>query len=180
MRSWRGRPPASPALRKITRFLIQGLLDLYEASWDIDWLKWALELQERQDALFRDEMGGYFSSAAGDPLVSVRMKEDYDGAEPSANSISALNLLRFARMLHDEALETRGRQILAASREALDRVPTAVPQMLVALDLALSPPAQAVVAGAREAGDVQNGTPGCTGIFCRGALSSLRMAIAFS
>jgi uncharacterized protein YyaL (SSP411 family) len=58
-------------------------------------------------------------------------------------------------MLHDEALETRGRQILAASREALDRVPTAVPQMLVALDLALSPPAQAVVAGAREAGDVR-------------------------
>jgi uncharacterized protein YyaL (SSP411 family) len=58
-------------------------------------------------------------------------------------------------MLHDEALETRGRQILAASREALDRVPTAVPQMLVALDLALSPPAQAVVAGAREADDVR-------------------------
>ena len=51
--------------------------------------------------------------------------------------------------------ETRARQILAASRQALDRVPTAVPQMLVALDLALSPPAQAVVAGTREADDVR-------------------------
>ncbi len=155
LRSWRGEAGSIAGFAEDYAFLIQGLLDLYEASWDIDWLKWALELQERQDALFRDEMGGYFSSAAGDPLVSVRMKEDYDGAEPSANSISALNLLRFARMLHDEALETRARQILAASREALDRVPTAVPQMLVALDLALSPPAQAVVAGAREADDVR-------------------------
>ena len=156
LRSWRGEAGGIAGFAEDYAFLIQGLLDLYEASWDVDWLKWALELQERQDALFRDETGGgYFSSAAGDPLVSVRMKEDYDGAEPSANSISALNLLRFARMLHDEALETRGRQILAASREALDRVPTAVPQMLVALDLALSPPAQAVVAGAREADDVR-------------------------
>jgi uncharacterized protein YyaL (SSP411 family) len=156
LRSWRGEAGSIAGFAEDYAFLLQGLLDLYEANWDVDWLKWALELQGRQDALFRDETGGgYFSSAAGDPLVSVRMKEDYDGAEPSANSISALNLLRFARMFHDEALETRGRQILAASREALDRVPTAVPQMLVALDLALSPPAQAVVAGAREAGDVR-------------------------
>ena len=98
------------------------MLDLYQADWDSEWLKWARELQERQDALFRDETGGgYFSSTAGDPLVSVRMKEDYDGAEPSANSISALNLLRFARMLHDEALETRAWQILAAGLEARSR-----------------------------------------------------------
>ena len=156
LRSWRGEPGSIAGFAEDYAFLIQGLLDLYQADWDSDWLKWALELQERQDALFRDEKGGgYFSSAAGDPLVSVRMKEDYDGAEPSANSISALNLLRFARMLHDKAFETRAWQILAASRQALDRVPTAVPQMLVALDLALSPPSQAVVAGTREADDVQ-------------------------
>ena len=155
LRSWRAEPGGIAGFAEDYAFLIQGLLDLYQADWDSDWLKWARELQERQDALFRDEKGGgYFSSAAGDPLVSVRMKEDYDGAEPSANSISALNLLRFARMLHDEALETRAWQILAASRQALDRVPAAVPQMLVALDLALSAPAQAVVAGTREADDV--------------------------
>ncbi|MET0253771.1 MAG: thioredoxin domain-containing protein [Terrimicrobiaceae bacterium] len=156
LRSWRGEPGRIAGFAEDYAFLIQGLLDLYQADWDSDWLKWARELQERQDALFRDEKGGgYFSSAAGDPLVSVRMKEDYDGAEPSANSISALNLLRLARMLHDASLETRAWQILAATRQALDRVPTAVPQMLVALDLALSAPAQAVVAGAREADDVR-------------------------
>jgi uncharacterized protein len=157
LRSWRGEAGAIPGFAEDYAFLIQGLLDLYEAVWNFDWLKWALELQERQDELFRDEAaGGYFGSAAGDPLVAVRMKEDYDGAEPSANSISALNLLRFARMLHDESFEARARKILGSSRQALERAPTAVPQMLVALDLALSPPAQAVVAGTRESADVRD------------------------
>ena len=156
LRSWRGEPGAIPGFAEDYAFLIRGLLDLYEASWDADWLSWALELQERQDELFRDEDGGgYFGSAAGDPLVPVRMKEDYDGAEPAANSISALNLLRFARMLHDESYETRARKIIGASREALARAPIAVPQMLVALDLALSPPAQAVVAGTRGTPEVK-------------------------
>ena len=58
-------------------------------------------------------------------------------------------------MFHEERFEARAKQILAASRQALDRMPTAVPQMLVALDLALSAPAQAVVAGSREADDVR-------------------------
>ena len=156
LRSWRGEPSAIPGFAEDYAFLIQGLLDLYEAGWEANWLEWALELQERQDQLFWDEAsGGYFGSAAGDPLIGVRMKEDYDGAEPSANSISALNLLRFGRMLHDESFETRARAILGSSRETLTRAPTAVPQMLVALDLTLSPPAQAVVAGAPESADVR-------------------------
>jgi uncharacterized protein len=156
LRSWRDRASAIPGFADDYAFLIQGLLDLYGADWNIDWLKWASELQERQDELFRDETGGgYFGSAAGDPLVAVRLKEDYDGAEPSANSISALNLLRLARMLHNEAFETRAREILASSHQAFERVPTAVPQMLVALDLALSPPAQAVVAGTRTSTEVR-------------------------
>ena len=127
MRSWRGEASTIPGFAEDYAFLIQGLLDLYEAIWEVDWLKWALELQERQDELFRDERGGgYFGSAAGDPLVAVRMKEDYDGAEPSANSISALNLLRFARMLHDEAFEVRAREILgpAGRRSSARRRPS--------------------------------------------------------
>jgi hypothetical protein len=79
------------------------------------------------------------------------MKEDYDGAEPSANSISALNLLRLGRMLHDDSLEIKARKIIAAHSVQMDRMPSAVPQMLVALDLALCPPAQSVIAGTRDA-----------------------------
>jgi uncharacterized protein len=155
LRTWREGAGSIGGFAEDHAFLIQGLLDLYEADFDPAWLEWALQLQTKQDQLFWDENGGsYFSSAAGDPLMAVRLKDDYDGAEPSANSIAALNLLRLARMLHESAFEERARRVIAAHHPQLDRVPTGVPQMLVALDLALSPPAQAVIAGHRNAPDV--------------------------
>src|SRR5262249_48012246 len=64
-------------------FVVQGLRDLYEASFDVEWLKFASDLQETQDRLFLDEKnGGYFSSSGRDQNVFVRMKDDNDGAEP--------------------------------------------------------------------------------------------------
>jgi hypothetical protein len=147
-RSWRGELSAVPGFAEDHAFLIQGLLDLYEATLAEGWLLRALELQARQDRAFRDaEHGNYFNSPAGDPLVALRMKEDYDGAEPAANSVSARNLLRLGRMLHDDGFEARGREVLAAGTPLLGQAPTAVPQLLVALDLALSPPEQIVLAG---------------------------------
>jgi uncharacterized protein YyaL (SSP411 family) len=66
-------------------FLIQGLLDLYEASFELSWLKFAIELQETQDRLFLDnKRGGYFGSAGQDSSILLRMKEDNDSAEPAA------------------------------------------------------------------------------------------------
>src|SRR5207244_5872322 len=76
-------------------FVIQGLLDLYEGSFDVAWLKFAIELQETQDRLFFDEKcGGYFSTSGKDKSVVLRMKDDNDSAEPAASSVAALNLLR--------------------------------------------------------------------------------------
>jgi len=149
-RSWRGSPADIGGFAEDYAFFIQGLLDLYEADFDLRWLELAVELQLRQDGLFWDG-DSYFSSRGGDPLVPLRMKEDYDGAEPSANSISALNLLRLGRMLHEDSMEERARTILAAHALQMDRAPSAVPQMLVALDLALNPPGQSVIAGDRSA-----------------------------
>ena len=149
LRSWRGSASEIPGFAEDHAFLIQGLIDLYEAGFELRWLELAVALQKRQDKLFRDG-DSYFSSRGGDALVPLRMKDDYDGAEPSANSISALNLLRLGRMLHDEKMEENARKILAAHALQMDRAPDAVPQMLVALDLALKPPSQAIVAGGRN------------------------------
>lgn len=180
LRSWRDGASDIKAFAEDYAFLIQALLDLYEADFDEKWLQWAVTLQAKQDALFWDEAGGsYFSSVAGDPLLSVRMKEDYDGAEPSANSISALNLLRFGRMFNDDKYSTCASRVIAACAQPLERAPTAVPQMLVALDLQLAPPAQAVVAGQRESADVRkwiqklhaNFSPRLVRIFAGGLLS---------
>lgn len=146
LRSWRGEPSDIPGFAEDHAFFIQGLLDLYEADFQLRWLEKALALQKRQDELFWGEEG-YFSSRAGDPLMPLRLKEDYDGAEPSANSVSALNLLRIGRILHRDSHEDRARRILAAHAAQMGRVPTGVPQMLVALDLAMSPPEHLIIVG---------------------------------
>src|SRR5438445_4259276 len=79
-------------------FVIQGLLNLYEASFDIEWLKFAVELQETQDHSFFDRKnGGYFSTTGKESSVPLRMKDDNDSAEPGPRSIAALNLLRLAQ-----------------------------------------------------------------------------------
>ena len=132
--------------------LIQGLLDLYEADFEIAWLQWALELQAKQDALFGDpEHGGYFSVTKDAPNILLRMKEDYDGAEPSPNSVAALNLLRLAQIANREDLSARAQKTLGAFADQLTKSPTALPQMLVALDASLAKPRQIVIAGPRDA-----------------------------
>ncbi len=153
-RSWRDGRAAIRAFAEDYAFVIQGLLDLYEADLDPAWLSWATELQARQDALFfDDEASAYLGSAEGDPLVPLRLRDDYDGAEPSANSISALNLLRLGWMLHDDARVARARKTIGSFSAILRGMPSAVPKMLCALDMLLTPPRQLVIAGEREAAD---------------------------
>ena len=132
--------------------LIAGLLDLYEADFDIAWLRWAVELQRKQDALFLDaKNGGYFSTAADAKHLLLRMKEDYDGAEPSPNSVSAMNLLRLSQITGDAALNDRAAKTIAAVSDQLARFPAALPQMLCALDASLAKHRQIVIAGPRDA-----------------------------
>jgi uncharacterized protein YyaL (SSP411 family) len=137
-------------------FLIQGLLDLYEATLDADWLGFAIELQEAQDRLFWDETGGgYFSASANDKSLVLRMKDENDGAEPSSSSISALNLLRLGEMTDRKDLRTKGEETIRAFSAALSRFPTAMPQMLVALDFQMSAKQQIVIAGRKDDADTR-------------------------
>ncbi|HJX97361.1 MAG TPA: thioredoxin domain-containing protein [Chthoniobacterales bacterium] len=129
-------------------FVIQGLLDLYEASFDVEWLKFALELQATQDRLFFDEKaGGYFSTSGKDKSVVLRMKDDNDSAEPAASSVAALNLLRLAQLRNDKQFEDRARKTIDAFAATVNHFASAMPQLLVALDSASSKPRQIVIAG---------------------------------
>ncbi len=132
-------------------FLIQGLLDLYEADFDVGWLQWAIDLQKKQDELFADpKHGGYFSVSGTDKTILVRMKEDYDGAEPSPNSVAALNLLRLAQVTGEERWRAQALKTISAFSDQLARVPSAMPQMLCAVDASLAKPRQIVIAGPRD------------------------------
>ena len=133
-------------------FVIQGFLDLYEASFDVEWLKLAIELQGTQDRLFFDEKtGGYFSTSGKDKTVVLRMKDDNDGAEPASSSIAALNLLRLSQFRDDKQMAERGRKTIDAFAATLSHFASAMPQMLVALDFGLSKPRQIVIGGKKDA-----------------------------
>ena len=80
-------------------YLIFGLLELFQADGDAAWLEWAITLQARQDELFWDPIdGGWFSTTGKDESVLLRLKEDYDGAEPAASSVSVMNLLTLSHL----------------------------------------------------------------------------------
>ncbi|MGV1098853.1 thioredoxin domain-containing protein [Thiovibrio sp. JS02] len=129
-------------------FLVNGLIDLYEASFAVEWLAWAIALTEKQIAIFADEAGGgFFDTAGNDTSVLVRMKSDYDGAEPTGNSISALNLVRLAWITGNDAWRRRAGATISAFAARLGEYPSILPQMLVAYGLYREKPRQIVLAG---------------------------------
>ncbi|XP_035696077.1 spermatogenesis-associated protein 20-like isoform X1 [Branchiostoma floridae] len=129
-------------------FLIRGLLDLYEASYNEEWVEWAAQLQRKQDELFWDSEGlAYFTVSGADPSVLIRMKEDQDGAEPSANSVSAGNLLRLASFHDDEGWRNKSVQLMTAFGARLAAIPLALPEMVSALIFYQQTPKQIIIAG---------------------------------
>jgi uncharacterized protein len=147
LRSYRGTAGAVNGFAEDYAFLIQGLLDLYEADFDVRWLQVAEELQLEMNALFEDSNGGFFSTEADATDILFRMKEDHDGAEPSANSVAAMNLARLSRVFDRADFQHAASHVIGAFYEALERVPVALPLMLCALDATISEPMQIVVAG---------------------------------
>lgn len=138
-------------------FLIQGLLDLYEATFDPQWVEWAETLQERQDRLFWDDVAaGYFSTTGKDSDILLRSKGNYDGAEPAPSSVAAVNLLRLAYMLGRDVWRERAEKTVRAFGAHLEQAPSALPHMLVALDWLRTAPMQIVIAGKPDARDTRS------------------------
>ncbi len=137
-------------------FFIQGLLDLYETSLDGRWLILAMELTETQNRLFWDsDNGGFYSTTGEDPSILIRMKEDYDGAEPSPNSIAVLNLLRLSQMSGNKTWREMAQRSIQAFERRLLSTPHAMPQMMAAVNFYLDKPKQILIAGQRNSPDTK-------------------------
>jgi uncharacterized protein YyaL (SSP411 family) len=129
-------------------FLINALVDLYETAFDPADLKWAAKLAERAIAVFQDaESGGFFSSPANQSDLVLRLKDDYDGAEPSGNSVMALALLRLARLTGKDEFRTAAERTLEAFSGRMLSGGAGLPQMLVAQMFAMGKPMEIVLAG---------------------------------
>jgi uncharacterized protein len=174
IRAWRNGATHIEGFAEDYAYLIRGLIDLYESSFDTAHLEWAITLQHKQDALFWDEKnGGYFSSTGKDPSILLRMKEDYDGAEPSPNTISALNLLRLSHLLGDSAWSERAERTLKRLAGQMQQAPLATPMGLVALDIYLSPAEQVVVVGRKDEENTRQMLKSLWGKFLPGAVWAL-------
>jgi len=136
--------------------LIDGLLELYAADFDIGWLQWAVALEEKQDELFWDSQpGGYFDAASGDSSLLARTREAYDGAEPSPNSRAAMNLLHLAQITDRDDWREKARRTLASFGALLASNAEAIPAMASALDFDLAHKRQVLIAGVPGAADTR-------------------------
>ncbi len=150
-RSWREGEAKVPAFPIDYGCLIHGLIELHQATLDIRWLRWAEELQVEMDAGYWDkEHAGYFSVHTDMPDSIMRIKEDYDGAEPSPNSIAALNLARLASLTSNTSYQERAQALLKLFHQTLTQSASAVPMMVMALDFSERPKQQIVLAGDRQ------------------------------
>jgi uncharacterized protein YyaL (SSP411 family) len=131
-------------------YLIFGLLELFQSSGDPQWLDWAIALQASQDSQFWDEQeGGWFSTTGSDPSVLLRLKEDYDGAEPAAGSVSVLNVLTLAHLTGAPGALEKAERTLARIGPKIGGAARAVPMMLSALSTWHAGLSQIVLVGPR-------------------------------
>ena len=151
---YRDGEAALPAHLDDYAFLIQAMLELFETTFDVDYLKKALKLNEYLLKHFWDDKNGgfYFTADDGEHLL-IRQKEIYDGAVPSGNSIAMLNLLRLARMTANYDLEQKASKIGRAFFDKVRKSASAYTQLMIAVDFAVGPSYEVVIAGDPQAGD---------------------------
>jgi uncharacterized protein YyaL (SSP411 family) len=128
--------------------LLSGVIELYEATLEPRHLEFAVALAEAMLARFYDaEHGGFWQSAPGAADLILRLKEDYDGAEPSGNSVAILALLKLGSITSRKDFTGAAEKSLQLFASRLQEIPQAVPYMLQALDFSLQEPRRAVIAG---------------------------------
>ncbi len=133
-------------------FLTAGLLELYEATFDIKWLKKSVELTDVLIDKFRDDVYGgfYFTASDGEELI-LRQKDIYDGAIPSGNSVAILNLLKLSRLTGNVDYEHQAVQSASSFASSVEAYPAGYTQYLSALDFIHSGSFEIVVAGDKNA-----------------------------
>ena len=131
-------------------FFVWGLIELYEASFDAQYLKAALDLNHDMLTRFAAESGGLYLTAHDAEALLVRPMEAWDGALPSGNAVAAFNILRLARMTSNSDLEEAASKIFKAFSALLTQAPVGVTHLLSAQVYAAGDGIEVVLAGDKE------------------------------
>ena len=136
-------------------YLVAGLLELYQVSHDPRWLEWAKQLTESQMNLFWNDEYSFFYDSVEDPTLKVRMRDSNDGAEPSGNSVAALNLLHLSQFYNNRQWRDRAGLLIESFADSLNRYPTALPLLLTAWRQLQTKSTQVVIAGTPGSTDTE-------------------------
>jgi uncharacterized protein YyaL (SSP411 family) len=149
MRYFRAGQAVEKAFLEDYAFLARGLLDLYEAGFEVKWLRAARGLAEQMIELFADQAeGGFFRAGRDADRLLAPDKPGYDGAVPSGNSVAAWVLLKLGRLLMEDHLTREGEKVLHRFSGPMVETPTGLPAMLLALDYHWGPTQEIVIAAA--------------------------------
>lgn len=143
---YRDGEAAIPAFLDDYAFLIQAYLDLYEASFNSEYISQAIKLNQIMLDHFEDEISGgfYFISDLNEKLP-IRQKEIYDGAVPSGNSIALMNLLRLFKITNESSFELKAQKVVDYFSNLIQQHPSAYTQFLCGLDFAFSPSKEIII-----------------------------------
>jgi uncharacterized protein YyaL (SSP411 family) len=128
--------------------LADALVSLYEATFDVKWLRTAAELADVMLKHFADPKGpGFFFVADDHEALIARTKDVHDGSTPSGNAVAVMALLRLAKLLDRRDFAAKAEETLRGYRETMAEHPAAAGQMLIALDFYLGPATEVAVVG---------------------------------
>ena len=151
LKRYRDGEAALPAHLDDYAFLVWGLIEIYQADFDPNYLRFALEINQRMiDLFWDDQRGGFYFSSGGREDLIHRMKDLYDGALPSGNSIAAMNLIRLGRLVLNPEFEDMVQRIGDSFASQIEQVPLGYTQYLSALHFAIGPSYEVVIAGDPE------------------------------
>ncbi len=153
---WREGHTAVPGQLDDYAFMIFGLLELYETTFDFKTLEKAVSLNEVVLEHFTDPgHGGFYLTADDAEKLLIRPKSMYDGAIPSGNSVQMMNLLRLARLTGRTEYETLAEKTTHAFSEMINRSPDGFSQALQAVQFAKGPSVEIVIVGSSDSLDTQ-------------------------
>ena len=129
--------------------VLQALVDLHQATWEVRYLQRAVVLAGQMLETFEDRKGGGLWASVDGSLIA-RMKDDYDGAEPSGNAVAALALAELGRLTDEPKWTEAAKRILDWLGERMRRLPQAVPHGLLALQRVSEGQARLVLVGPKS------------------------------
>jgi uncharacterized protein YyaL (SSP411 family) len=147
---------AIPAFVDDYAYLIWGLIEIYQTTFEVQYLQMALNLNDEVIAHFWDKQtGGFFFTADDGEELLVRQKKIYDGAIPSGNSVATLNLLRLGRIIAKSDFEKKATDIGRVFREYVERAPSAHTFLMASVYLGIGPSYEVIIAGDSKAKDTE-------------------------